>query len=87
MAGNLENVGYASLDIKKAGIYNILMMEEKQDTSLNSFNLDALLIASAWTVRLSGFNFLISSIVYLIYSIIKNLLWKQGVQTVLPERN
>ena len=31
MAGNLENVGYASLDIKKAGIYNILMMEEKQD--------------------------------------------------------
>lgn len=30
IAGNLENVGYASLDIKKAGIYNILIMEEKQ---------------------------------------------------------
>lgn len=28
MAGNLENVGYAGLD--KAGIYNILIMEEKQ---------------------------------------------------------
>ncbi|MBO5278849.1 MAG: coproporphyrinogen dehydrogenase HemZ [Lachnospiraceae bacterium] len=28
MAGNLENVGYARLD--KAGIYNILIMEEKQ---------------------------------------------------------
>ncbi len=28
MAGNLENVGYAVLD--KAGIYNILIMEEKQ---------------------------------------------------------
>lgn len=28
MAGNLENVGYATLD--KAGIYNILIMEEKQ---------------------------------------------------------
>lgn len=29
MAGNFENVGYAKTD--KAGIYNILMMEEKQD--------------------------------------------------------
>ncbi len=29
MAGNLENVGYAKPE--KAGIYNILMMEEKQD--------------------------------------------------------
>ena len=28
MAGNFENVGYAKLD--KAGIYNILIMEEKQ---------------------------------------------------------
>ena len=28
MCGNLENVGYAKVD--KAGIYNILMMEEKQ---------------------------------------------------------
>ena len=28
MAGNLENVGYAKPD--KAGIYNILIMEEKQ---------------------------------------------------------
>ena len=29
MAGNFENVGYAKAD--RAGIYNILMMEEKQD--------------------------------------------------------
>lgn len=29
MAGNLENVGFASEG--KAGIYNILIMEEKQD--------------------------------------------------------
>ena len=29
MAGNLENVGYAAEG--KAGIYNILIMEEKQD--------------------------------------------------------
>lgn len=28
MAGNMENIGYAALD--KAGIYNILIMEEKQ---------------------------------------------------------
>ena len=28
MAGNFENVGYAKVD--KAGIYNILIMEEKQ---------------------------------------------------------
>ena len=28
IAGNFENVGYAELD--KAGIYNILIMEEKQ---------------------------------------------------------
>ena len=28
IAGNFENVGYAKLD--KAGIYNILIMEEKQ---------------------------------------------------------
>ena len=28
MTGNLENVGYATLD--KAGIYNILIMEDKQ---------------------------------------------------------
>ena len=28
MTGNLENVGYARVD--KAGIYNILIMEEKQ---------------------------------------------------------
>ena len=28
MAGNFENVGYAKVD--KAGIYNILMMEEMQ---------------------------------------------------------
>ena len=28
MAGNMENVGYARVD--KAGIYNILIMEEKQ---------------------------------------------------------
>ena len=28
MAGNFENVGYAEVD--KAGIYNILIMEEKQ---------------------------------------------------------
>ena len=28
MAGNYENVGYAKVD--KAGIYNILIMEEKQ---------------------------------------------------------
>ena len=29
MAGNFENVGYAKPG--KAGLYNILMMEEKQD--------------------------------------------------------
>ena len=28
MCGNLENIGYAKVD--KAGIYNILIMEEKQ---------------------------------------------------------
>ena len=28
MSGNLENIGYAKVD--KAGIYNILIMEEKQ---------------------------------------------------------
>ncbi len=28
MKGNLENVGYSEVD--KAGIYNILIMEEKQ---------------------------------------------------------
>ena len=31
IAGNFENVGYAEVD--KAGIYNILIMEEKTDHS------------------------------------------------------
>ena len=33
MKGNFENVGYAKVD--KAGIYNILIMEEKNSRSLH----------------------------------------------------